>query len=86
VCVRARLRACVCMCVRAGASVCARVCAYGRACARACVHRRYDLDEMSTLDWEEDEEFGEKPEEMFPGGYDQVHTHSRKTDASSGYR
>lgn len=27
---------------------------------------------MSTLDWDEDEEFGETPEQMFPGGYDQV--------------
>jgi hypothetical protein len=33
---------------------------------------RYDLDLMSTLDWDEDEEFGETPEQMFPGGYDQV--------------
>ena len=26
------------------------------------------------LDWEEDESFGDKPEEMFPGGYDQITT------------
>ena len=38
-------------------------------CAMFC---RYDLDLMSTLDWDEDEEFGETPEQMFPGGYDQV--------------
>ena len=31
-----------------------------------------DLADVSTLDWEEDEAFGEKPEEMFPQGYDQV--------------
>jgi hypothetical protein len=31
-----------------------------------------DLSAISTLDWEEDEYFGDVPEEMFPGGYDQI--------------
>eukprot|EP00455_Lapot_gusevi_P054063 TRINITY_DN8574_c0_g2_i1.p1 TRINITY_DN8574_c0_g2~~TRINITY_DN8574_c0_g2_i1.p1 ORF type:complete len:426 (+),score=174.91 TRINITY_DN8574_c0_g2_i1:33-1280(+) len=33
-----------------------------------------DWENISFLDWEEDESFGEKPEEMFPEGYDQIIT------------
>jgi hypothetical protein len=31
-----------------------------------------DWTTISCLDWEEDEMFGEKPEEMFKEGYDQI--------------